>query len=105
MPTRNIRGSCDCSLPVTLLTMITDDPIPAPCAASASSIQRRRATVAAAPGRHQAGGLLLDLIICRSWRTLALRQPDDTALFRLKQRVPGWLVGAGEESEITWSAS
>src|SRR3954463_15570082 len=101
MPTRNTRGSCDWSLPVTLLTMITDDPIPAPGAASASSIQRRRTTIAAAPGRRQAGGLLFDLIICRSGRILALRQLDDTALFRLKKRVRGWLVGAGEEFKIT----
>src|SRR3954454_8173472 len=92
MPTRKTRGSCDWSLPVTLLTIITGDPIPAPGAASASSTQRRRATVVAAPGRRQAGDLLLDLSICRSGRPLALRQPDDTALSPFKQRVQGWLV-------------
>ena len=70
MPTRNTRGSCDLSLPVTLLTMITGDPIPAPGAASASSIQRKQSHDRRGAWSPPAGGLLPDLIICKSGRSI-----------------------------------
>src|SRR4051794_27813119 len=97
MPTRNTRGSWVLSVPVTLLTTITGEPIPAPGAVSASNVQKRRAASIAAAGRP-AACLPRNLAIGKSEQAPAGRSRT-VALFRVQGKsVSGRVIPAGERN-------